>query len=126
MSSTQCPVCFTVYGEPDHDLAEDILEECGGEGNCPARSAGERPSQEHVLCACNRTWLPDCTQTVAGHGWNDCLPVKPAPRVQPVRADSPRSDGGVQKSKRNPSDLVKEAKLMVYNLFKQIREEEHD
>jgi len=122
--ATQCPVCLTVYVFEDEPEPFNV-QECGGEGKCPARKAGERPSKEYVLCACNRQWLPDADVLVEGHGWDDCLPVrKSIPGVQSGRLGTVRSDGGVQKSKRNPSDLVKEAKLMVDNLFKQVREEE--
>jgi hypothetical protein len=49
-------------------------EECGGEGKCPARKAGPRPSKIHVLCACNQTWLLDdeLMPLVAFHGYDHC------------------------------------------------------
>ena len=66
---TKCPICGTHY-----EVAEQYKsEECGGEGNCPAREAGDRPSAWHVLCACNRRWLGDSGELRDGHGFDDCI-----------------------------------------------------
>jgi len=67
---SKCPVCGTYFGEGPCWL----VKECGGDGNCPARDAGELPSLEHVLCACNRRWLANAAAVNEGHGFNDCDP----------------------------------------------------
>lgn len=71
---TKCPVCGTFY-----ELADEyVAVECGGEGRCPARKAGARPSPDHVLCACNQSWLKDGPELVmiptqeGEHGFEDC------------------------------------------------------
>lgn len=67
MHPTKCPVCGTYY----EAAAVYKLEECGGDGKCPARAAGERPSAAHTLCACNRKWLYD-GRSSGEHGHDDC------------------------------------------------------
>lgn len=73
--SIKCPVCETVYGSLGHPSKLES-KECGGEGNCPARHAGDRPSENAVLCACNRRWLVDCDKPENGHGFDDCLTIR--------------------------------------------------
>lgn len=67
MSPTKCPVCGTYY----ETASVYKLEECGGDGNCPAREAGDRPSSHHILCACNRRWL-DNGKALDNHGYEHC------------------------------------------------------
>lgn len=73
-----CPVCHTT--NTDHSTEE---RECGGEGGCPAREAGTRPTPQYVLCACNRRWLstPETILTEVGseHAFDDCYYVKDKP-----------------------------------------------
>lgn len=64
---SMCPICETVYGDPPW-----TVEECGGDGRCPAREAGPRPTEQHVLCACNRRWLETPSSSIEGHGFDDC------------------------------------------------------
>ncbi len=67
-----CSICGTYY----HGRNE-VISECGGEGHCPAREAGERPSPQHVLCACNRRWLGDVFAKLDGHEYEDCQARQP-------------------------------------------------
>lgn len=64
---SKCPVCGTYYGSGPW-----LVKECGGEGKCPAREAGERPSPQHVLCACNRRWLEHTNAQHGGHEFDFC------------------------------------------------------
>ena len=66
-AATKCPVCGTTYIDSDHY----IEAECGGEGNCPARKAGQKPSEVAYLCACNKRWLGHNIVSTT-HSYNHC------------------------------------------------------
>ena len=71
--ATECPVCGTYYGTREQHYRKELeMVECGGEGKCPAREAGPRPTPGHVLCACNRSWLESSECSSGLHAYDDC------------------------------------------------------
>lgn len=70
-AATKCPICGTYYAISNHY----VEVECRGEGNCPARKAGPRVSENAVLCACNQRWLENSDVTFGVHSFNDCIPL---------------------------------------------------
>lgn len=111
-SPTKCPVCGTKYGTAAEVFAKDtqfLVEECGGEGNCPAREAGPRPTPSHVLCACNRRWLASCSDSTEGHAFEHCITSTGSNDHSDGSSAAVPADGGIQEDEGNQGGMVRKS-----------------